>query len=295
MLDFREITINDRDKINAALRLSDFQGCEYSFANNLAWRRLSDSQICLYRDFYFIRSLDSSGKPYFSFPAGEGDLKELFSLMKAHAGSRNAPLHIIGATDRSLTVLNELFPDSFSYEPDRDFSDYIYRRSDLAELPGKKYHQKRNHLARFNELDYEFSIIEEKDFDDCICFITGAYNEKDGFSDHSSVAEQFAVNTFFNYYRELGLVGGIIRIDGKTAAVTIGEPLNSNTFCVHIEKADRAVNGLYAGINNCFVKNCMNSFEFVNREEDMGLEGLRKSKLSYHPAYLLNKYDIIFK
>lgn len=295
MLEFRNISIEDRDIINTALKKSDFMGCEYSFANNLAWCRLADSKICFYKDFYIICAFGSDdGIPVFTLPCGEGDYTELFSELRKFSESMGFPLKISGVTEKSLKILSTLFPDSFTSQLDRDSSDYIYKQTDLAELSGKKYHQKRNHLSKFNKLDYEFSLIKENDFNDCICFITDNYNKKTD-TEYSEIAEQYAVNTYFNYFNELGLIGSIIRIDGKISAITIGEPLNSDTFCVHIEKADRQYDGIYTGINNCFVRSCMSGFEYVNREEDLGIEGLRKSKLSYHPTFILDKYVLTFK
>lgn len=295
MLEFKDISIRDRDRINTALRKSDFMGCEYSFANNLAWCRLADSRICFYKDFYIICAFgNDDGIPVFTFPSGEGNYTELFGELKKFSENMNYPLKISGVTEKSLEMLVNLFPDSFTAEYDRDGSDYIYRRNNLDELSGRKYHQKRSHLAKFNRLDYDFSLICENDFDECIYFLTDNYNNKAD-TEFSAVAEQYAINTYFSNFRELELVGGIIRIDGRISAVTIGEPLNSDTFCVHIEKADRSYDGIYTGINNCFVRACMDGFEYVNREEDLGIEGLRKSKLSYHPAFLLNKYILTFK
>ena len=109
------------------------------------------------------------------------------------------------------------------------------------------------------------------------------------------IAEQFALNAYFSYYNELALKGGLIRIGGKICALTIGERLNSCTFGVHIEKADRSYNGIYAAINNHFVLENTDGYKYINREEDLGIEGLRKSKLSYHPAFILEKYSVIFK
>lgn len=295
MLEFKDISIRDRDRINTALRKSDFMGCEYSFANNLAWCRLADSKICFYKDFYIICAFGNDDDiPVFTFPSGEGNYTELFGELKKFSENMNYPLKISGVTEKSLEILVNLFPDSFTAEYDRDGSDYIYRRNNLDELSGRKYHQKRSHLAKFNRLDYDFSMICEKDFDECIYFLTDNYNNKAD-TEFSAVAEQYAINTYFSNFRELELVGGIIRIDGRISAVTIGEPLNSDTFCVHIEKADRSYDGIYTGINNCFVRACMGGFNYVNREEDLGIEGLRKSKLSYHPAFLLNKYILTFK
>lgn len=290
MLEFRNISLSDRERVNKALKKSDFMGCEYSFANNLAWCRLANSKICFYKDFYIICAFDNpDGVPVFTFPSGDGDYSELFGELKKFSENMSCPLKISGVTEKSLAFIENLFPDRFSVELDRDSSDYIYRRSDLAELSGKKYHQKRNHLAKFNKLEYDFSLISEKDFDECIYFLTGNYNDKSD-NDFSAVAEQYAINTYFSSFNELELVGGIIRMDGRISAVTVGEPLNNNTFCVHIEKADRSIDGIYAGINNCFVRECMSGFDYINREEDMGIEGLRRAKLSYHPVFLLNKY-----
>lgn len=295
MLEFRDIAVSDREKINKALAASDFMGCEYSFANNLAWRRLGDSRIAFYKDFYIYGSFGGEYDfPRFILPAGEGSYRDVIEELKKYSEAMGYPLRLTGVTENGLEMLTELFPDQFTSFCDRDGSDYIYLKSDLAELPGKKFHAKRNHLARFKELDFEFSLITEKDFDDCILFSVNSYNSSDS-ADRSFITEQFAINTYFSYFGELGLTGGIIRIGGRTAAVTIGERLSSDTFCVHIEKADKSFNGIYAGINNLFVRSCMDGCKYVNREEDLGLEGLRKAKLSYHPAFILNKYIITFK
>ncbi|MBR2283063.1 MAG: DUF2156 domain-containing protein [Ruminococcus sp.] len=296
MLEFRIPEINDRERACAALRSSGFQGAEYTFANNLAWYRLADSKIAFFRDFYIVCSFTAyNGSPAFLFPAGKGDIRELFAEMRSFAEARGYPLRVYGAAKDSLDMLHGLFPGEFTAEPDRDNSDYIYRVSDLAQLPGRKYHGKRNHLARFRELEYEYAPITDKNADECIVFLTQTYNGLDDKSDRGILAEQFAIDTFFRYFGVLGLKGGVISCGGKTAAVTIGEPLNSDTFCVHIEKADTSYNGIYAGINSYFVQSEMTGFEYVNREEDMGIEGLRKAKLSYHPAYLLEKYIITFR
>ena len=295
MLEFRNILLSDKEAVTAALKHSDFMGCEYSFANNLAWCRLSDSRICFYKDFYLVCAFgNEDGIPVFTFPSGNGNYIEILNEMKNFSETLGFPLRIAGVTCDTMKILDSLFPGKFTKSLDRDSSDYIYLRSDLAELPGRKFHQKRNHLARFNRTNSVFSLITEKDFDDCIRFITQKYNSDSSYKNHSSVAEQYAVNTYFSYFSELGLIGGIIRTDGEISAVTIGEPLNSRTFCVHIEKADRNCDGIYAGINNCFVKSCTKGFEYINREEDLGIEGLRKAKLSYHPAFLLKKYTVEF-
>lgn len=297
MLDFRDIDISDKEKIVSTLRKSDFMGCEYSFANNMAWKRLAESKISFYKDFYISCAFATEDDiPVFTFPAGEGDYSEIIEEMRKYSYSLGKPLRISGVTEKLLPLFNKLFSqDSFIAELDRDGSDYIYNTQELIELPGRKYHSKRNHLARFKELDYSYSPITEKDIDDCILFSTMTYNSKKSENEHSFIAEQYAINTYFAYFNELDLKGGIIRIDGKPVAVTIGEAINSDTFCIHIEKADISYPGIYAGINNLFAHECASDYRYINREEDLGIEGLRKSKLSYKPAFLLNKYVVTFK
>ena len=294
MLEFREININDRDRVNKALALSHNRGCEYSFANNLAWRRLADSKIAFYKDFYICGAF-SGGVPRFVLPAGQGDYRDVLSELKQYSRSLGYPLTLYGVTDTGLAMLHELYGDSFTAVPDRDDSDYIYNSEDLIYLRGKKYHGKRNHLARYAELGADFSMMTEKDFDDCITFGAVTYNKNNSDNDRSMIAEQFAIDTYFKYFGELGLKGAVIRINGSLAAFTIGEGICSDTFCVHIEKADTQYNGIYAGINNLFAAAAAADYKYINREEDLGLEGLRRSKLSYHPAFLLEKYEVTFK
>ncbi len=300
MLEFRDISISDKDKINLALKQSDFMGCEYSFANNMAWKRLADSKIAFFRDFYISCAFGTEdGIPSYTFPAGQGDYREVINEMKLTSAAAGKPLRITGVTKQLLPVFEELFSGQYTTDCDRGSSDYIYNANDIIELTGKKYHSKRNHLAKFNKLDYEFSLVSEKDFDDCISFCTETYNNKgsqiNSENNHSFVAEQYAINTYFSWFNELGLTGGIIRIDGRPAAVAVGEEIGGRTFCVHIEKADISYPGIYTGICNLFAGAAASECRYINREEDLGIEGLRKSKLSYKPAFLLDKYTLTFK
>ncbi len=296
MLEFRDIDISDKERITAALRKSQFMGCEYSFSNNMAWKTLGDSKISFYKDFYICCSFRSDDDiPRFFFPSGEGDPREVISEMQKYSESLGKPLRVAGITEKTLDMLTEAFPDRFSVTTNDADWDYIYNARDLITLSGRKYHSKRNHLAHFKELGAEFKMMTENDFNDCIAFSAIEYNSKSDNHDHSYAAEQYAINTFFNYFHELDLKGGVIRIGGKVAAFTIGDRLNDETFCVHIEKADTQYDGMYAGINNCFSTEAAAKYKYINREEDLGIEGLRKAKQSYHPAFLLKKYIVTFK
>ncbi len=293
MLDYKVIELSDRDWIRELLSKSDFRGCEYNFSNNFAWHRLYDTTIARYKNFYISRS-QRYGLRY-TFPAGEGDYKDLFLTLKRDAEEMNAPLVIGSVTNENLALFEELFPEQYTTSFDESDCDYIYDAEKLRTLSGKKYHKKRNHLSNFYKNNWEYSDLTEKDFDECIEFAVNSYNLSQSYDDESSVAEQFAINTFMNHFNELELKGGLIRVDGKVQAFTIGDPINSDTFDIHIEKANAEIQGSYAAINNEFAKSATAGYTYINREEDLGLEGLRKSKRSYYPVIMLAKNVVTFK
>lgn len=301
MLEFREIKLSDREWITDRLRASDFRGCEYTFANNLAWRRLNNTLICDHNGFYISCSFDD-GKPYFTFPAGKKCDKEsieqyvtLFKELRAYANAQVCPLALSSVNSEHLKWMQEYYKDSIEVFANRDSFDYIYETQELIELKGKRFHGKRNHIKRFKENNWSFEKLTPKDHDECIAFATEFYNNNKGYDDYSAVVEQYAINTFFNNFDELGLKGGVLRVDGEIAGFSIGEKLNSDTFVVHIEKAKSDINGAYPTICNEFLKAYAKNFEYVNREEDLGIEGLRRSKQSYHPEFLLEKYTVMFR
>ena len=302
MLNFREIQLSDKMWIDKCLKVSDFRGCEYSFANNLAWRRLSDTVICHHNGFYISCSFDEKRKPVFTFPTGarcdrEGieKYKALFQDLKEYAQSVHSELRISSVNSEHLKWMQEFYGDEIEVRANRDSFDYIYKTENLIELKGKKYHGKRNHIKRFKDNDWSFEILTPKAFDECAAFAADFYNDNKSYDDYSAVVEQFVIHTFFADFEYLGLKGGVLRKNGEIVGFTIGEQLNSDTFVVHIEKAKSDIQGAYPVICNEFLKACASGLEYVNREEDLGIEGLRRSKLSYHPKFLLEKYAVTFK
>ncbi|MBQ7784054.1 MAG: DUF2156 domain-containing protein [Oscillospiraceae bacterium] len=294
MLDFKTIELSDKPWIDSLLRLSDFRGCEYCFANNMAWHRMYNTKITRYKDFYI--SMSEGDNIYFTFPAGEGDYAEVFNEMKKYAENHNSPLIIGSVTPDKFTLFKELFHDNcYDISADMGSWDYVYNSSDLALLAGKKYHSKRNHLKKLLALEHSYTPMTEADFDDCITFAAESYNLNSGYDDRSKVCEQYAINTYFEHFGQLGLCGGVLRVDGKLAAFTIGERINSDTLGVHIEKADTDIAGAYPAINQFFSASAGKDYAYINREEDLGIEGLRKAKRSYYPAFMIEKHIIQFK
>lgn len=289
MLEFHELTLEDRDWATAALRASDFMGCEYSFANNLAWRRLFHTTAANWNGFFINKAQGEYG-PQFTYPAGQGDVRMMISALMDYSNQQGAPLILTGVTKPVLENIEALFPDFFDVTHCEDSDDYIYLASDLATLKGRNYHQKRNHLHKFEKYGGVYAPLREKDFDDCITLSAMTYNTKNGQTDESSLVEQFVIHTLFSHFDELGLNGGTLRVDGKLVAFCIGEQINSNTLNVHIEKADTAFDGSFAAINHLYVRNAAGNLTYINREEDMGIEGLRKAKRSYRPVFMLEKF-----
>jgi hypothetical protein len=290
--------MNDREAVNAILRESDYRGCEYSFANNLAWRRKAHSRICLWNGFYICAATE----PVISyvFPAGKpkttDGYKTVIEEMKRYSELHNQTLKISGVTAEQLAMFEELFPGAYDIDVFTGDFDYIYKSEDFINLPGKRYHAKRNHIAQFERAyNWEFSEITENDFDDCIEFAAVNYNDSGDYLDEGKIFEQYAINCFFTHFSSLGLSGGILRVDGKTAAFSIGERLNSDTLDVHIEKADTDFKGAYTAIANKYAASAAKDLKFINREEDLGIPGLRKSKQSYLPCFQIEKHVLTFK
>ena len=175
---------------------------------------------------------------------------------------------------------------------DRNNSDYVYTMESLRDLAGKKLHAKRNHIhqfmAQYGER-YEYVKITGDMMGECVDVYNEWLSEKS--PDETDNMELCAIKTLLMHMDVLGIRGGGIRIDGKLAAFTLGQKMDDNMAVVHIEKADNEIMGLYTVINNQFVQHELTDVKFINREEDMGMEGLRKAKLSYYPAYMIDKFD----
>ncbi|MEG1436658.1 MAG: phosphatidylglycerol lysyltransferase domain-containing protein, partial [Oscillospiraceae bacterium] len=163
-------------------------------------------------------------------------------------------------------------------------------------LPGKKFHSKRNHISNFEKTyDWSYEEINKENMQECIEMNRKWEAENKMRNPDGMNKEELAIIRAFDNFDELGFKGGLIRANGEVVAYTMGERLNDNTFCTHIEKAFADIRGAYPIINREFAKNTLTEYEFVNREEDMGIEGLRKAKLSYNPVYLVSKYRAVYE
>lgn len=293
MISFLSPQLSDKIWVNQLLSYSDYPGCEYSFGNIFLWHKEYELKIARYKDFLLFRS---EGKtPSYCFPAGKGDFREAIQLLKQEADNEQIPLRLYGVTLDNISVLEELYPSKFEVKPYRHGFDYIYNSENLINLSGRKYHSKRNHISAFKKNNnWSYENIDENNIEECIAMTEAWIEENQGKMDNGGLSEIHAVCRAFKYFFDLDFIGGAIRVNNKIIAYTIGERLNSDTFCIHIEKAFSNVNGAYAIINNEFASRNLGNYRRINREEDMGVEGLRKAKLSYHPDILLEKHTAVY-
>lgn len=294
MLDFRYPEITDKDWIKEYLNVSQYMGCEYTFGNIFAWSPVFQTKIIQFKDSLITKSRGE--KPAYSCPAGHGDFKSIIPDLMSDAKECRHPFKMVGITPGCIEKIESTFPGKLDFAPYRDGFDYIYLAEDLIHLKGKKYHSKRNHIAGFErENEWSFEKIDEKNLPDCIAMNEAWAIENNAGDSESISLEQQAIHRAFDNYFELDFSGGLIRVDGKPVAFTMGEKLNDETYCVHFEKAYANIRGAYPIINREFVKNVLSEYKYINREDDAGVEGLRKAKLSYHPTILLEKYLVRFK
>ena len=283
MLEFKEIGIDDKERFDGVLNGVDADGAlyptaDYTFGNLFIWKHRYDTRIAIDGG---VCCIIEKGGEYAYFPiCSDGSL--------AAALEKQNCRRLMYVTEGMLARLDAC---GVSYEKRElpDSFDYVYSYGDLAELPGKKYHQKRNHIAYFEKLypDHRFEMITPDNIDECREFsIKWGKQSLHGIDDEERIALDMSLENFF----KLGFEGGIIRAGGEIAAMSAGER-RGDSFVVHIEKALNT-RGAYPVINREFVRNvCVGSY-LINREEDMGIEGLAKAKQSYHPACMLKKYMV---
>ena len=296
MLAFHKITLNDKPRADAVLLNAENQSCEYAFGNLFIWSSVYQSKISLCDDMLIVSYQTPEGACY-SCPQGGGDFEKKVEELFVYARQNGHRLRINDCSEQEIEKLERLFPNRFAFSHDDGYSDYVYTAESLANLAGRKFHDKRNHISIFERSNpnWSFEEITQKNIGQC-----AEMNErwlrlneqKDAV--HLS-AEHNAFNAAVANYDALGFFGGMIRVDRKVVAFSFGEKLNRTTFCVHFEKAFSDINGAYTIINREMARRLQTDFVFLNREEDADVPGLRRAKQSYRPVIWLKKYSAIEK
>ena len=292
MIPFQRLTLAQKEAYENYLFHSDPKGCEYSFANLYLWGR---QQVAfLHGCVAFFSHFD--GRSIYPYPIGNGDRRAVLEEILQDAKERGIPCRIASMTDSDARELEEWFPGKFLIRPSRDSFDYIYSIHDLADLKGRKFQKKRNHLNRFRQAHpaWQLEPITAGNLDQVRHFVRHWYEVRLADNPHGDYQmEQAAIEKLLRHWQELDMEGLLLTNDGETLAFTMGSPLAEDTFDIHFEKALDIADGAYAAINQGFAAYLREKYPqllWLNREDDMGLEGLRKAKLSYCPDHMIEKH-----
>lgn len=295
MIDFRVPVINDREWINRKTLEMGCPSCEYTFGNIFSYTAKMDIKVAEIYGCLVTRCIFDDSVMY-CYPMGNGDRKKAVEALTEDGINMGKDFLFFGITRELAEELERNFPGRFEIYFDRDGSDYLYYSDDLINLRGKKYQPKRNHISFFEKnYNWEYEVITKDNIPECI-----SMNERwieDSLPEYREDLEyEFEIlKRAFENYDALQLKGGLIRVDGKVIAFTVGEEMNEDTFCVHFEKAFSSYRGAYPIINREFCKRELSSYKYIDREDDVGAENLRKAKLSYYPAIIREEYEAKLK
>ena len=295
MIEFKPVRLEDRAVIERYTMPSGICNCDLAFANMYCWQAVFHSAWAEIGGFLVIRfQIDGGERIGYMQPVGEGDFGPILPLLREDAHAHGQRLRIIGLTDEGRDTIRRVVPCHFAFESDRALEDYVYSADDLRNLAGRRYQPKRNHINRFTSEypDYRYEELTPDRFGECMALEREWRKAHEG---HTSelCAEQRAMQRAFEHFEELGLIGGCIYVGDRLAAFTYGSAVNDHTFDTHVEKADTEFDGAFTVINKLFAQHLPERFTLINREEDLGLDGLRQAKLSYHPAFLQHKFTAI--
>ncbi len=298
MLEWSIPKAEDEDWINSCIAVSGTMASDASFANIYLLRNKYSTKISRYKDFIIRKYSGKGARCGYTFPLGKGDVAKALAEIEKDAKECGERLQFAFVTEEQKEVLENAMPARFCYSSDAGDSDYIYLRSELASLSGKAFHKKKNHFSKFVRTypDYKYYEIGACNIYDAQKVADAWYYEHLQDEDASQLAEYKAIKEALDNFEELGLIGGIIYVNDSPCAMTIASKINENTVDVHFEKAvgEYALNGGYAAINKLFSEK-LDGVTWLNREEDIGIEGLRKAKLSYRPKIMLKKYSAVEK
>ena len=289
MDDFKKITPADYGTLKAYLGRTAVRACDYSPGNLVLWADVYETSFAIAQDTLFIR-FKLNGEPYFTFPIGTASLESAFGWLRDYC-KRNALAFKMNLVEPAMfEQIEAVFPGRYEVIYNRDSADYIYNAADLMNFSGKRYHSKKNHVNEFMRTypDWYYEPITDKNTEACIEMIKEWCVANQCCSDKSKALETCVVIKALKTRAALGLTGGVLRADGRIVALALGERMG-DTLIEHFEKAFSDVPGAYPMICQQFARNEAGDAAFVNREDDMGVEGLRRSKESYRPAFLVDK------
>lgn len=280
-MELNEITLDLRDdykKLTEGIRMSFYSFTTIFMARNCTFYRYVD----LGNGALAVLSTPPNKKPTMMCPLGTEEIMPAFQALHEKYGVEQ----IWPLTEEMKCRIETECGTCFTYEEVRDYEDYVYETEKMISLSGKPYHSKRNFISRFtSRYDFEYVELTQENIGICKPVMEKWFAEHPQFQ-NQVYDEKGAMLELIDNFDALGIKGGAIVVDGQVAAFSFGERLGEDMAHILIEKGDTSYPGIYPMINREFLVHQWSDTQYVNREEDMGLEGLRKSKLSYHPAFL---------
>ena len=288
---FKNFELKDKKLIESYTKPWNIGCSDLSFANLFIWGADGKMQYVIDDDVLYIK-LNFKSFPEFFWPpipkkGSKHDYRELVFRAFEYLENKNIVPVIRNIWEPFKEIIEKSCPE-LDIEPAEIAWDYVYSREKLATLKGKKLHGKRNHINKFMQEnpDWEYKKLVPSMYEDCIAVYDGWKESKDLSEDEFANERRSVVLALTNMEE----TGGAILLGGKIKAFTVGERLNDDMQLIHIEKADSEINGLFPMINQQYVLHECADVQYINREEDMGVEGMRKAKRSYYPDFMVKKY-----
>ena len=292
-MEFKPFRIEDKARIDSYFVVHHYEQIDCTFNTLFLWQEAYQTSWAEQDGILFVRA--GTGKDTFFMPPfakEEENFVHGLALIHEEYDKLGLPFRLKSASSWVTEQIERLVPGKYDFIEDRDNEEYIYRTEDMIRLPGKKLRMKKNHLNGFlrQYADYQYEAITKENLEDAKAGI------HDWFLRHGDIEEEEqAIKRCFDHWDALGVKGAVIRIYGKVEAFTNGDSINEKMAHIIFEKANPEIRGLYQAINRDFLMHEFAETEFVNREEDLGLPGLREAKMGYHPDHLTEKYDVVLK
>lgn len=296
---FKKLDLEDKGIIDKYIYPYKFLSCEYSFTSLYIWKDACDIQYTIYKESLILKKKDFDGNYHFMQPLGyqRENLGEIIEALKAYREENHMKYLFKDLEESFIERFNALFnkKNEFCIKEDRDNFDYLYEAQKLMSFSGKKLHSKKNHYNSFiKTYNYEVVEIKEGKVIKDVCLAAEKWYEETEERDCKLFYELLAIKKIVSNMDLLKLNGVAVYVDGRLAAFSIGESLNEKLAVIHIEKGDKDINGIYSFIAKTLIDKCFSNAVIVNREQDLGIDGLRKSKMSYYPIKLEKKFILSF-
>jgi hypothetical protein len=289
---FKSLSIDDKKDFDRVLTRFPAESSDFNFSNLWMWSAAYGltAQFLLESDYWLLLAQPVKWKPFFFAPLGDwadkAKLQAVWTELKQAARTLKIQPLLRRVPRTLLEKLLRLEPE-LQYREDRNTYDYLYMAESLIRLSGRKLHSKRNQLNQFlRKYQWTYQAMDPEVVAECLELKTPWFDLEEPNDENEAMLR------LLRNFASLGLSGGVLRINGRIQALTVGERLNRETALIHIEKANTDFDGIYAAINQQFVSRQWSHLTYINREEDLGIEGLRQVKTSYQPLRLVEKYDV---